>query len=112
MIEQQQDHREYRRIATEEAWAPPELFETVREMLTAAAVDDPDLKSLMGYYAMGDSDRPQFIRRRMTDTDSIRLEEMETAGIDHQILSLTSPGVNPLAAQPATELAQLSNNRL
>jgi len=112
MIEQQQDHRKYRRIATEEAWAPPELFETFREMLTASAVDDPGLQSLMGYYAMGDSDRPQFIRRRMTDTDSIRLEEMETAGIDHQILSLTSPGVNPLAAQPATELAQLSNNRL
>ena len=102
----------YRRIATEEAWAPPELFETFRQILTASQVDDPGLNSLMGYYALGDTERPKFIRHRMTDTDSLRLQEMTAAGIDHQILSLTAPGVNPLPAQPATELSRLSNDRL
>lgn len=112
MTEQPSATGSYRRIATEEAWAPPELFETFRDILTASQVDDPGLHSLMGYYAMGEADRPKFIRHRMTDTESIRLQEMEAAGIDHSILSLTSPGVNPLPAQPATDLAQLSNDRL
>lgn len=112
MTEQVPASPNYRRIATEEAWAPPELFDLFREILTASKVDDPGLTSLMGYYAMGDAERPKFIRHRMTDAESIRLEEMAASGIDHQILSLTAPGVNPLPGGPATEMSKLANDRL
>lgn len=104
--------RPYRRIATEEAWAPPELFEQFRQILSSHPEDDPGLMSLMGYYVLGEGERPRFIRERMADTEEIRLREMDAAGIDHQILSLTAPGTNPLPAAQATDLAQLANDRL
>ncbi|MFC7403333.1 amidohydrolase family protein [Citricoccus sp. GCM10030269] len=104
--------RPYRRIATEEAWAPPEMFDLFKEVLGSHPEDDPGFMSLMGYYALGDAERPRFIRERMTDTEGIRLREMDAAGVDHQILSLTSPGTNPLPATQANTLARLANDRL
>jgi len=104
--------RRYRRIATEEAWAPPEMFELYRDILASGPQDDPGLQSLLGYYAAGEGERPRYIRERMTDTTGIRLEEMDAAGIDHQVLSLTSPGTNPLPPAQAFELARTANDHL
>ena len=38
----------YKRIATEEAWAPPELIKEYRRLLDNNLVDDPGFKSLWG----------------------------------------------------------------
>jgi 5-carboxyvanillate decarboxylase len=102
----------YRRIAVEEAWGIPEMFDIYREYLGQYPQDDPGFMSLMGYYALGDGERPQFVRSRLTDTEAIRIEEMDAAGVDHQILSLTSPGTNPLPARDAKRLATMANDRL
>lgn len=105
-------NRHYRRIATEEAWAVPEMFEAYRELLTASPQDDPGIMSLMGYYVLGNGERPEFIRRRMTDSSDIRLQEMRAAGIDHQILSLTAAGTNPFPAKTARRLSRTANEAL
>lgn len=104
--------KQYRRIAVEEAWAVPEMFDLFREYLTKYPEDDPGLMSLMGYYALGEGDRPRFVRERVCDTEDLRIREMDAAGIDHQILSLTSPGTNPLPPRDAQWLSQLANDRL
>ncbi len=101
----------YRRIAVEEGWGLPEMFDIYRDLLSRYPQDDPSFMSLMGYYALGSGERPESVRHRLTDTDT-RLREMDEAGIDLQILSLTSPGTNPLAARDATWLSQKSNDRM
>ncbi len=40
----------YKRIATEEAFAPPEMFEQYRKLLERNAIDDPGFQSLWGFY--------------------------------------------------------------
>lgn len=102
----------YRRIAAEEAWAVPEMFEAYRELLTAYPEDDAGTMSLMGYYALSSGERPEFMRARMTDSTGIRLEEMRAAGVDHQILSLTAPGTNPFPPRTARRLARTANEAL
>ncbi|GAA1822607.1 amidohydrolase family protein [Nesterenkonia flava] len=102
----------YRRIATEEAWAVPEMYEVYKEMLTEYPEDAPGVMSLLGYYVLGSGERPEFMRRRMTDTETIRLDEMRASGVDHQILSLTGPGTNPLPPRKAKALARTANEQL
>ena len=36
----------YKRIATEEAWAPPELLATYRKMVASKSIDDPGFVAL------------------------------------------------------------------
>lgn len=101
----------YRRIAVEEGWGFPEMFDIYKKFLTDYPQDDPSFMSLMGYYALADGERPESVRRRLIDTET-RLQEMDAAGIDHQLLSLTSPGTNPLPAREAMRLAQRSNDAM
>src|SRR4051812_16920891 len=84
---------DYLRIATEEAWAPPELFAIYRDILNKGTYDDPGFRSLWGFYAFSEAARPAFIRSRMTDLGALRLSEMDASGIDKQLLMLTAPGV-------------------
>src|SRR5690606_3452156 len=55
----------YLRIATEEAYAPAELFDLYRELLPDT--DDIGFRSLMGHYLTSDAERPRFVRSRLTD---------------------------------------------
>ena len=82
----------YQRIATEEAFATPELFALYRQMLTNKTIQDPGFLSLWGFYLNSDSERATSLRERLQDLGQRRLADMDATGIDRQIISLTAPG--------------------
>jgi 5-carboxyvanillate decarboxylase len=101
----------YLRIATEEAFAPPELITLWRRMLDRG-VDDPGFVSLMGFYLSSSSERPRFIVERLQDLGERRLADMDAAGIDRQVVSLTSPGTHILDGGDGIAMATLANDQL
>jgi 5-carboxyvanillate decarboxylase len=100
------------RIATEEAYAPPELFERYRRLLHSGKVDDPGFESLMGFYLTNPSPRIKDVRDRLEDVGARRLHDMDQSGIARQILSLTAPGVQVFDADTAVGLAESFNDQL
>ena len=101
----------YQRIATEEAFAPPEMLDIYRRMFDAPDVD-PGFKGLMGFYMSSPSDRAQHIMRCLTDMDALRLQHMDEAGIAMQVLALTSPGVQFMDTATAVSFARIANDFL
>lgn len=101
---------DYLRIATEEAFAPPELLARYRKLL-ADGYDDPGFRSLWGFYS-GASPRATALFERIQDLGERRLHDMDSTGIAKQILSLTAPGVQVFDAAEATALARSSNDQL
>ena len=97
----------YKRIATEEAWAPPSLLETYRTMAAKKSIDDPGFIAL--WNRLGS--RGQLVER-LGDIGERRIADMDASGIDMQILSLTSPGVQVFDAATATSLATDTNDQL
>jgi 2,3-dihydroxybenzoate decarboxylase len=102
----------YLRIATEEAYAPPELFERYRQLLASGKVDDPGFESLMGFYLTNPSPRIKDVRDRLEDLGSRRLHDMDQSRITRQILSLTAPGVQVFDGDTAVALAESFNDQL
>jgi 2,3-dihydroxybenzoate decarboxylase len=102
----------YRRIATEEAFIPPELHRMYLDLIASGGIDDPGFNSLMGYYLTSQSERARNVSERLKDLGSRRLADMDAAGIDMQILSLTSPGVQVLKPDVAVAMARLANDQL
>ena len=101
----------YQRIATEEAFAPPELLAMYRKIIEKGNVD-PGFKGLMGFYMTSPSDRAQHIMRCLTDMDDLRIEHMDACGIDKQVLALTSPGVQVMDKETAVSFARIANDYL
>jgi 2,3-dihydroxybenzoate decarboxylase len=101
----------YKRIATEEAFAPPEMLDIYRKLFERHDVD-PGFKGLMGFYMSSPSDRAQHIMRCLTDMDGLRLQHMDEAGIDMQVLALTSPGVQTMDAATAVSFSRTANDYL
>jgi 5-carboxyvanillate decarboxylase len=102
----------YRRIATEEAFIPPELHKMYRDLVASGGVDDPGFNSLIGYYLGSPSERARNVSERLQDLGARRMADMDAAGIDMQIVSLTSPGVQVLKPDVAVEMARLANDQL
>jgi len=102
----------YQRIATEEAYAPPELFERFRKMLETKSFDDPAFNSLWGFYLLSPSERAKQVIRRLQDLGEARIADMDATGIDKQLLLLTAPGVQVFDAATATSLATSFNDQL
>jgi 5-carboxyvanillate decarboxylase len=103
---------DYRRIAAEEAFAPPELYERYRKLLAGGFNTDPGFMSLVGFYLTNPSPQIVAVNRRMTDLDQVRIHDMDETGIAVQILSLTSPGVQVFEAAEAVTLARSANDHL
>src|ERR1700733_11570259 len=101
---------DYLRIATEEAFAPPELIARYRKLLENG-YDDPGFRSLWGFYS-GASPRATALAERIQDLGERRLRDMDDTGIAMQILSLTAPGVQVFDAPEATALARTFNDQL
>ena len=106
------DNRPYKRIATEEAFATPELFDLYRKLLASNALNDPGFNSLWGFYLGSPSDRARAIIDRLTWLDERRVKDMDTAGLDMMVLSLTGPGVQIFDAPTAVCVARSTNDQL
>jgi 2,3-dihydroxybenzoate decarboxylase len=66
----------------------------------------------MGFYMSSPSDRAQHIMRCLTDLDDVRIGHMNAAGIDHQVIALTSPAAQVLDADVAVRIAHDANDEL
>lgn len=99
----------YRRIATEEAFAPPELLQLYRGLLHDGE-GDKGFQSLWGFYLGSAAERPRAVVRRLADLGAERIADMDAAGIDHQVLALTAPGTNVLDTATARTMATLTND--
>ncbi len=98
------------RIATEEAFAPPEIVDRYRALLSDGYCKDPGFHSLWGFYGGNPNQRIKDVLARMTDLGNLRLADMDATGIARQILSLTAPGVQVFEAADAVALARASND--
>jgi len=101
----------YKRIATEEAFATQEQFAAFKRLLDSG-YDDPGFRSLWGFYLTSEAERPRMIRRQLVDLGAQRIADMDATGIDVQILSLTSPGVNVFEPDVARAISVSSNDEL
>jgi len=102
----------YQRIATEEAFATKEMFACYRDILEKRLVDDPGFYSLWGFFLLDPGPRAAAVRRRLLDLGEERLRDMDASGIDRQIISLTSPGVQILDHHTARSIAIDANDQL
>jgi len=103
--------RGYLRIATEEAFATREQIDAYLRMV-ADGTADKGMESLWGFYATSPSPRATEIMERLLDLDDMRIAAMDEAGIDIAILSLTSPGVQPLPTEEAKGIVSRANDAL
>lgn len=102
----------YRRIATEEAWATPELVRHYQRILETRSIDDPGFYNLWGFFGTSPSPRAQDLLARIQDLEDRRLADMDATGVDLQLLLLTSPGVQVFDAGTAVGLAASTNDQL
>jgi 5-carboxyvanillate decarboxylase len=98
--------RQFRRIATEEAFSIPEQMQAMQEVVRKSDTYDPDL-FLWKFMAKGG-----LLTDRLLDVDGERLRIMDEAGIAVHLLALTSTGVQMLDADRGTAIAALGNDRL
>ena len=96
-----------RLIATEEACAFPEQVEAIRKLASSPG-GDPDLVMWSRFLSPAYST----VLGRLLDLGDERIGIMDEAGIDLQVLSMTSPGVQLFDAATATAMAADTNDRL
>jgi len=101
----------YLRIATEEAFAPPELLRHWKALLERGGNLEPGFVAQWQYF-LGPSPRASGIVTRLQDIGDARLRDMDDTGIARQILSLTSPGVQVFDPATGTALAESMNDQL
>jgi 5-carboxyvanillate decarboxylase len=109
VVPAQAQQRKFRRIATEEAFATTELMNAYR-VLIDSTWDDPDiefLRILLGNTPLGNRVRPGLL-----DIEQGRIRSMVDHGVDVQVLSLTSPGVQLFSADTGSRIAENANDLL
>ncbi|MBL8382390.1 MAG: amidohydrolase [Burkholderiales bacterium] len=101
---------DYRRIATEEGWITPEMMRMYLRILETKSIVDPGFYSLWGFFGTSQSERARLLFERIQDIGERRIADMEAAGIDMQLLMLTSPGVQIFDPETATALSISTND--
>jgi 5-carboxyvanillate decarboxylase len=104
--------RGYLRIATEEGWATPELMQHYVKVIDSRSINDPGFYSLWGFFGKSQTPRARDLFERIQDLGERRLHDMDTTGIDMQLLLLTAPGVQIFDAGTANALAISTNDQL
>ena len=84
--------RDYKRIATEEAFMAPLVRDLYRKSVDAGAIRDPGFVSMWGFLFRDDSP----LMDGLLDIGPLRLSEMDRAEIDMHLLSQTAPGLQML----------------
>ncbi|MFF4630085.1 amidohydrolase family protein [Streptomyces griseorubiginosus] len=105
------DSRRHLRIAAEEAYAPQAVIDEYRRLLDAQG-GDAGFRSLWSYYLLNRTVHTELFRSRITDLEDRRLSDMADLGIDHQVLSLATPGVELFELPLARELAAMTNESI
>ncbi len=100
----------FRRIAVEEAFVTPEIMKEWHVVLRGRKVEPGFAK--MGETILAETPGNKPMDDRLLDIGAGRIAHMDQVGIDMQILSLTSPGVQVFEAALATRLAAASNDAL
>lgn len=98
----------YKRVATEEAWTSVDVLNEYKKLVDSKSFEDAAFEEQWGSYF----DSNSRLIRRLTNLDEGRLADMDAAGIDIQLLSLTSPGVQVFDAATAHSLAVLTNDQI
>ena len=104
--------RGYLRIATEEAFATQAQMDAILRLVKEGRADKGTV-SLWGFYGTSPSERTTFIRERLLDLGPLRIEAMDSTGIDKAVLALTSPGTQSLHdAAEGRAIASDANDQL
>ena len=98
---------DYLRIASEEAFLTPDIFDAYKKLLTDGSHGDPGFADLWGHFQ-----KPGPVVRRLLDLDAERIHDMDSTGIARQLLLLTAPGVQIFEADLGVALARSSNDQL
>ena len=101
----------YKRIATEEAWLPPDMMRMYLKELADKNIDDPGFHSLWGFFT-GSTRKARDHSRRIQSLGEERISDMDSSGIDIAVVSLTAPGVQLFDPETATSLAVSANDQL
>lgn len=101
----------YKRIATEEAWLPKEIIDLYLEGVAKKSIPDPGFLKHWSFFG-GSNPRATNILRRLQDLGEERIASMDSSGVDIQVISLGSPGVQVFDPETATSLATLANDML
>jgi len=105
-------HTDYRRIAVEEAFVPPDLAKRYLRMVEDGSATDRGFLSLWGFYGGQEGARTTGVLQRIQDLGEQRIADMDATGVDLQILSLSCPGVQIFDGPTATALARDTNDQL
>ena len=97
----------YQRIACEEAFITPDLTQALWNLVDHNPPDDPGFISM--WRGIGSS---QEFMARLQDLGEGRLHDMDSVGVDKQLLLLTAPGVQVFDAATGTALARSANDQL
>ena len=81
----------YRRIATEEAFSLPEVYEAMRGWAATADPAEPD-QDFWDFVCTQDTPGLRRVRRQLLDLEDERLEIMDANGVDVQLPSRCLPG--------------------
>ena len=98
---------DYRRIAVEEIYCPPEIIAALKRTIQ----QNPDLEPGFVDLVSERNERSIDSVRRMQDVGEERFAAMDAGGIAMAILSNFAPGVQIFGMEEGTELAALWNDR-
>lgn len=101
---------DYRRIATEEAFATPAIFAETERVLASGDVE-PGFVKIAGSI-LGESPGAQEVKRRLLDLDAGRIAQMDADGIDFAVISINSPAVQIFGTDVAIAVAREANDVL
>jgi len=99
-----------KRIAVEEAFVTEEIEKEWKKVRKSKFCEPGFLK--VAEALLGDSSHDKDIASKLLDLGQGRIEQMDAAGIDLAVLSITSPGVQVFDAITAKLLAEQANDAL
>lgn len=101
----------FKKISTEEAFVTQAIADEWDKFIAAGSPGEPGFQK-MGESILADSPGTRLIHSRLIDLGAGRLQYMDDCGVDMQVISLTSPGIQVFEGGLAKDLAADANNIL